>query len=173
MTVRRYYVSSHRSKGAIPVRPFRVVIHFVALIALLIPASLPAQGTSTAIADIRAMMEKSVVDWNKGDLANFATCYKNAPDILFMSGKIYRGYAAMVERYKEAYPTHEKMGTLNFSQLDVQPLDAHFATVTGHFHLQRTAAGGGDAQGYFLLVVEKTPDGWKIVRDDTTPLPAK
>ena len=119
------------------------------------------------------MMEKSAVDWNKGDMASFVTYYKNAPDILFMSSKIYRGYTAMVERYKQAYPTQEKMGTLNFSQLDVQPLSARFATVTGHFHLQRTAAGGGDAQGYFLLVVEKTPAGWKIVRDDTTPLPAK
>jgi ketosteroid isomerase-like protein len=119
------------------------------------------------------MMDKSVVDWNKGDMASFVTCYKNAPDILFMSSKIYRGYAAMIERYKEAYPTKEKMGTLTFSQLDVQPLSDHFATVTGHFHLQRTAAGGGDAQGYFLLVVEKTPAGWKIVRDDTTALPSK
>jgi Domain of unknown function (DUF4440) len=160
-------------KGALPMRRFRVVILFVALITLSAPLSLFAQGTSAAAAEIRAMMEKSVVDWNKGDIASFATCYKNAPDILFMNAKIYRGYAAMVERYKESYPTREKMGTLNFSQLDVQPLDAHFATVTGHFHLQRTVAGGGDAQGYFLLVVEKTPDGWKIVRDDTTALPAK
>jgi hypothetical protein len=31
--------------------------------------------------------------------------------------------------------------------------------------------GGGNADGYFLLVVEKTPGGWKIVRDDSTALP--
>jgi ketosteroid isomerase-like protein len=63
------------------------------------------------------------------------------------------------------------MGQLAFTQLEVQPLDMRFATVTGRFHLERTAAGGGNADGYFMLVVEKTAEGWKIVRDDTTALP--
>jgi ketosteroid isomerase-like protein len=116
-------------------------------------------------------MEKQAADWNKGDLDSFAASYKNAPDILFVNSKIYRGYAAMLERYRTAYPTREKMGTLNYSQLEVQPLSASFATVTGHFHLERAAAGGGNADGYFMVVFEKTPQGWKIVRDDTTPLP--
>jgi ketosteroid isomerase-like protein len=53
----------------------------------------------------------------------------------------------------------------------VQPLDERFATVTGNFHLERREAGGGNADGHFLLVFEKTPDGWKIVRDDTTNTP--
>jgi ketosteroid isomerase-like protein len=60
------------------------------------------------------------------------------------------------------------MGTLSFAELEVQPLDAHFATVTGHFHLERTTAGGGNGDGHFLLVVENTAKGWKIVRDDST-----
>jgi hypothetical protein len=64
------------------------------------------------------------------------------------------------------------MGVLSFSELEVQP-DEHFVTVTGHFHLERSAAGGGNAGGFFLLVMEKTPAGWKIVRDDTTNLPSK
>jgi ketosteroid isomerase-like protein len=63
------------------------------------------------------------------------------------------------------------MGVLSFSELEVQPLDEHFATVTGRFHLERSAAGGGNAGGFYLLVMEKTPEGWKIVRDDTTNLP--
>jgi ketosteroid isomerase-like protein len=60
------------------------------------------------------------------------------------------------------------MGKLTFGNLEVQPLDEHFATVTGRFYLERTATGGGDASGYYLLVLEKTSAGWKIVRDDTT-----
>jgi ketosteroid isomerase-like protein len=63
------------------------------------------------------------------------------------------------------------MGTLTFTHLEVQPLDTHFATATGHFHLDRTPTAGGNADGYFLLVLELTPTGWKIVRDDTTSLP--
>jgi ketosteroid isomerase-like protein len=40
-------------------------------------------------------------------------------------------------------------------------------------HLERTPDGGGDVDDYFLLVFEKTPDGWKIIRDDTTVPPKK
>jgi ketosteroid isomerase-like protein len=122
--------------------------------------------------DIVGVMNQSAVDWNSGDLDAFASSYKNSPDILFIGHKISRGYAQMLAAYKAGYPTREKMGTLSFSQLEVQPLDASFATVTGNFHLERTAAGGGNADGYFLLVFEHTPQGWKIVRDDTTALPA-
>jgi ketosteroid isomerase-like protein len=131
----------------------------------------PASPSSPESAAIVAMMEQSVADWNRGDLDAFATCYKNSPDILFIGHTISRGYAQMLASYKTGYPTREKMGTLSFSRLETQPLDASFATVTGHFHLERSAAGGGNADGYFLLVVEKTSSGWKIVRDDTTALP--
>jgi ketosteroid isomerase-like protein len=119
------------------------------------------------------MMNTSADDWNRGDMDAFATAYKNSPDILFIGRKISRGYEQMVATYKKNYASREAMGKLTFSLLEVQPLDEHFATVTGHFHLERTAAGGGNADGYYLLVVEKTAAGWKIVRDDSTSLPAQ
>ena len=118
------------------------------------------------------MLNRQVADWNRGDLDAFATGYKNAPDILFIGPQIARGYAGMLARYRSSYPTPAAMGRLNFSQLEVQPLDAHFATATGHFHLDRSAGNGGDADGYFLLVWENTAAGWKIVRDDTAKLPS-
>jgi ketosteroid isomerase-like protein len=128
------------------------------------------QATPEAAAII-SVMQKSADDWNRGDIDAFATSYKDSPEILFIGHSISHGYAQMVATYKKSYSTREQMGTLNFSQLEVQPLDPHFATVTGHFHLERTTAGGGNADGYFLLVLEKTSSGWKIVRDDTTALP--
>lgn len=123
---------------------------------------------------IRLLLQHQAADWNRGDLDTFAQGYKHSPDILFMGGTtIRRGYDQMLARYKENYPTHERMGRLTFSELEVQPLGPQFATTTGHFHLERTAAGGGNADGFFLLVLEKTTQGWKIVRDDTTALPSK
>jgi ketosteroid isomerase-like protein len=141
-----------------------------ALALLCLAPSIRAQAPPESVA-ILAMMNKSVADWNRGDLDTFATSYKNSPDILFIGHKISRGYAQMLATYKSSYNTPEKMGTLTFTHLEVQPLDARFATVTGTFHLERTVEGGGNADGYFLLVVEKTPGGWKIVRDDSTALP--
>jgi len=130
-----------------------------------------AQTNSTTAQDsaIRAVLAQQAVDWNSGDLDAFATGYKNSPDILFIGSKISRGYSQMLERYRTVYSTHEKMGTLTYSDIEVQPLDENFATATGRFHLERTAAGGGDASGTYLLVFEKTPQGWKIVRDVTIP----
>jgi ketosteroid isomerase-like protein len=143
------------------------------LLSLAVALTLPLSAQSPLppeSATIVAMMNQSVVDWNRGDLDAFATCYKNSPDILFIGKTIRRGYAEMLAGYRRGYATREAMGTLSFTQLEVQPLDDRFATVTGRFHLERSAAGSGDADGYFLLVVEKTSSGWKIVRDDTTAL---
>jgi ketosteroid isomerase-like protein len=148
------------------------ILRTLLYLAIITPAlTRAATAQDTAAHAIITVLNKSAGDWNRGDLDAFATSYKNSPDILFIGHKISRGYAQMLAAYKTGYPTREKMGTLNFSQLEVQPLDEHFATVTGHFHLERTPAGGGNADGYFLLVMEKTSAGWKIVRDDTTALP--
>jgi hypothetical protein len=152
-------------------RPFRAFVLSLTFLAFVAPAFLQAQNTTPASKAIRAVLDKQVVDWNHGDTEAFAAGYKNSPDILFIGSKISRGYAQMLDTYRKNYSTKEKMGVLSFSELEVQPLDEHFATVTGHFHLERTVAGGGNADGHFLLVLEKTPDGWKIVRDDTTSEP--
>ncbi len=133
-------------------------LRFLAVMVLVLPSVLFAQTVSSAPA-IRAVLDKQVADWNRGDIETFATGYKNSPDILFIGSKISRGYAQMLDTYRKGYSTKEKMGTLSFSELEVQPLDEHFATATGHFHLERTAAGGGNADGHFLLVFEKTPGG--------------
>jgi uncharacterized protein (TIGR02246 family) len=153
-------------------RLLRTFVLLFAVLRLAAPPFLQGQNPSPVQA-IRAVLDKQVVDWNRGDMEAFATGYKNSPDILFIGSKISRGYAQMLDTYRKGYSTKEKMGTLSFSELEVQPLDEHFATATGHFHLERTAAGGGNADGHFLLVFEKTPGGWKIIRDDTTVPPKK
>ncbi len=153
---------------------FVLAVTALLLISCVPFASAQASAKSAEKDAILAMLNKQAVDWNRGDLETFATGYKNSPDILFMGQTIRRGYDQMLAGYRKSFPTRDAMGTLTFSDLEVQPLDEHFATVTGRFHLERTAAGGGNAGGFYLLVVEKTPSGWKIVRDDTTndPPPA-
>jgi ketosteroid isomerase-like protein len=139
---------------------------------LCMPLAATAQAAPAAeVEAITSVLNKSVADWNRGDLDAFATSYKNSPDIIFMGRTVQHGYAQMLGRYKTAYPAPAAMGTLSFTQLAVQTLDARFATVTGNFHIERTPAGGGNADGYFLLVVESTPAGWKIIRDSTTVIP--
>jgi ketosteroid isomerase-like protein len=147
---------------------FRVLPTLLPLALVAAGFAQPAPDATTAI---QALLSRQAADWNRGDMDAFAKSYKNSPDILFMGDPPKRGYAAMLERYKTRYPSREAMGILHFSNLTVHPLDAHFATTTGNFHLDRSASGGGNADGYFLLVLEKTSDGWKIVCDDTTATP--
>jgi uncharacterized protein (TIGR02246 family) len=151
-------------------RLFRTFVLLFAVLRLAASPFLQGQKTSPAQA-IRAVLDKQVVDWNRGDMEAFASGYKKSPDILFMGSRISKGYDQMLDGYKKSFSNKEKMGVLSFSELEVQLLDEHFATVTGRFHLERSAAGGGNAGGFYLLVMEKTPAGWKIVRDDTTNLP--
>lgn len=146
----------------------RRTVLFLAASCFLWPAGSFAADAQQPTAAITALLTRQAADWNRGDLEAFASGYKDSPDILFIGRRVRRGYAEMLAGYKAAYPSREAMGTLSFSELAVQPLDERFATATGHFHLARTAAGGGEDSGHFLLVLEKTAAGWKIVRDDTT-----
>ncbi len=148
----------------------------VAFTFLLLAAPSPsahAQNTpdSSDILAIRHLMDQQAADWNGGDMDRFANGYKNSPDILFVGRNVTRGYAGMLERYRKGYPNPAVMGILTFTHLEPVLLDARFATATGNFHLERSPAAGGDADGIFSLVFEKTMQGWKIIRDHTTSFP--
>ena len=107
--------------------------------------------------------------WNNGDLDTFTQSYKNSPDILFVTtGVVNRGFDGMLEAYRRNYPTKAAMGNLSFSELEAHPLDEKFAVVIGKYHLERSKKDGGNSEGRFSLVLEKTDKGWKIIVDHTT-----
>jgi ketosteroid isomerase-like protein len=106
--------------------------------------------------------------WNKGDLPGFLQGYKNSPDTLFVTHQVFRGVDGMLDEYRHNYPTRAAMGTLGFSELEVHPLDERFAVVIGKYHLDRGKKDGGNADGIFSLVFEKTDQGWKIIIDHTS-----
>lgn len=120
--------------------------------------------------DILAMLHESVADWNRADIPAFMRCYEDSAETTFVSRSVVKGTAAVRERYRTAYPTPEHMGKLTFSELVVRMVNAESAIVTGRFQLERTAKGGGLAQGIFTLVVRKSAAGWRIIHDHTTAL---
>ena len=118
--------------------------------------------------DVIKVLLKQESAWNRGDLDGFALAYKNAPDTLFLSGTVHRGFDNMLAEYHQNYPNKESMGTLSFSALEVHPLGDTYAVCIGRYRLERSKKLGGTAEGLFSLVLEKTADGWKIVVDHTT-----
>jgi uncharacterized protein (TIGR02246 family) len=139
---------------------------FAALcIAALAPALRAQAGDSTAILQVLADQQNA---WNRGDIVTFMHGYNDSPDTTFMGKSIEKGYQQILARYQKAYATPDAMGILKFSDVSVRMLGADHAVVTGHFHLARTAAGGGDAQGIYSLIFEKEAGGWKIILDHTS-----
>ncbi len=106
--------------------------------------------------------------WNQGNIEAFATGYKNAPETVFIGKDLFRGYDGMLARYKSSYPDKATMGRLSFSDLEPHLMDERYAYVIGRFALERDKKHGGNTSGIFSLLMEKTPDGWKIIVDHTS-----
>ena len=94
--------------------------------------------------------------------------YDASDSTTFVGATITRGYRQVLENYHRRYPSKEKMGRLTFSGIEVMPLGAEFASVLGKWHLDRSPEAGGEAGGFFTLLLQKTPGGWKIILDHTS-----
>ena len=147
------------------------VICAAATLTIALAGNGQVKSPSTDQAPIRAVMEQAAANWNKGDLVAFAHLYKQSSDILLVGPHSLTGFDAMLKFYEKNYPSAAVRGVLTYSDLQEQPLDRTFVTSTGHFHLERTKEGGGNQDGYFLVVFERTTLGWKMVRDASFLLP--
>ena len=103
------------------------------------------------------------------DIPAFMRTYEDSPETTYAGASgITKGYQQVLARYQKKYSTREQMGILRFTDLNVRTLTSDVATVTGRFHLTRTKEAGGDASGWFTLILHKTAQGWKIVHDHTS-----
>jgi uncharacterized protein (TIGR02246 family) len=135
----------------------------VLLMALVLPF---AANAASAEAAIRAALDAQVQAWNRGDIQTFVSTY--AEDCTFVGKTVTQGREKVLARYKTSYGTREAMGQLTFDHLTVRSLDKEVAVVTGEFHLERSAAGGGPAHGIFSLVFELHKGQWMIALDHTS-----
>jgi uncharacterized protein (TIGR02246 family) len=148
--------------------PRLVPLTLVAVLVCGIARAAPPSSAATDQTAIRKVLDAQMEAWNRGDVTTFMQGYDNAATTTFVGKTVAHGYANVLARYQKNFGSHEKMGTLNFTDIEVTPLDPQISTVTGRYHLARTSSGGGDASGIFSLVFKKTPAGWKIVLDHTS-----
>ena len=138
-------------------------------LAALLPAacaSAPAAGTETAQADIRAILDQQDAAWDAGDIAGFMEGYWQSPQLRFASGgTVTRGYEPTLQRYRTTYSDRSAMGTLDFTDLEIELLGPDAAVVHCHWQLTRER----DApSGLFTLIFRQIGGEWKIVSDTTT-----
>ena len=121
-------------------------------------------------AQINVMLSNSVEAWNRGDLVAFVSDYEDSAETTYVGREVVRGRTAILDRYRRNYPTREAMGTLAFSNVEVRSLTGDLALVTGEYRLKRSAAGGGDAQGRYTLLLRKRGAAWKIIHDHSSSI---
>jgi ketosteroid isomerase-like protein len=146
---------------------------FVAVAGLLIAgpvvAALLLRSTSPS-ADrqaIREVLLRQQTAWNEHNLEEFMAGYWHSPDLAFVSGAdVTTGWDATLERYRKRYQAEgREMGRLTFSDLDIEPQDAETALVHGHWQVDTSKE---TLAGRFTLTFRKLPEGWRIVRDQTS-----
>jgi beta-aspartyl-peptidase (threonine type) len=152
-----------------------MVKFFTALaVALLLLAPAKAQkqtadvsGSSDVSPAIRAVMDAQVAAWNHHDLEGFMAGYWKSPELTFFSGATEtQGWEPTLERYRRSYQAQgHAMGTLSFSDLQVEALAPDAAFVRGTFQL--VMPDGKQPHGVFTLIFRKFPEGWRIIHDHT------
>src|SRR5262245_35265483 len=120
--------------------------------------------------DILAVIEKSAVDWNRGDLQAFMESYEQSPETTFVGTGVAKRTDGVLARYKRTYSTPAQMGKTTFTELKARQLTPELAIVTGRYALERSAEAGGRRGGIFTLVMRKGPAGWRIIHDHTSAL---
>ncbi len=121
---------------------------------------------------IAALLQMQVDCWNRGDIDGFMETYWNSADLTFCSsGKITRGWQATKDRYRANYQTREKMGQLDFSDLEITLLADDAAMVVGSWRLIFAAdTNQPPVSGKYTLVLKRIGNQWKIIHDHTSVL---
>ena len=147
---------------------------------LLIPAlatcfSLPVFGqtpnqlyTATRLQlDVTKVLLQQENAWNKGDLDSYISHYKDAADTQAILAGPTRGLANIRSAFHVSYPNRDSMGQLQQTEIEVRALGEDHALAVGKYHLQRSRKSGGDTDGMFVEVLEKTGNVWQVVFSET------
>jgi beta-aspartyl-peptidase (threonine type) len=146
----------------------------LAIAGLATAAWASASGESDDAAKaVRGVLDRQVIDWNKGDLDGFLDGYWKSPKVVFQSGgQRFDGWDAMRERYRARYQgTGRAMGRLQFSALEIESLGPESALARGRWSL--VMPDGTNPGGLFTVIFRKLRDDWKIVHDHTSADEAK
>jgi ketosteroid isomerase-like protein len=119
---------------------------------------------------ISAVLRSQADAWNRGDLVGYMDGYARTPALIFTSGgNIRHGWQDAFDHFQARYATDPKaMGSLRFDVLSIDPVGADGAVVLARWELTGTPNAG---HGVFSLVLERRPEGWRIIHDHTSSSP--
>jgi uncharacterized protein (TIGR02246 family) len=144
------------------------VIAYILIAALVCAA--PEQA-ATSVAEIQSILTAQQDAWNRGDIDGFMNGYARSASTVFVSqDEVSRGWETVRARYRVKYSDRTKMGTLNFSEIEVTMLSPDAAVVLGRWRLKRAS---DEPHGRFTLIFKHLPEGWRIIHDHTSAAPSQ
>jgi ketosteroid isomerase-like protein len=116
---------------------------------------------------IESVLAAQVAAWNRGDLTAYMDGYARTDELVFTSGgNIRRGWQTAFDHYQRRYAKDPAaMGKLVFEILSIDAIGADGAVVLGTWTLHDSPS---DGSGVFSVVLQRRPEGWRIVHDHTS-----
>ena len=150
-----------------PVSPGRARwIAITSCIFMAIPVFAAPEQTADTLTQIRSVLQAQQDAWNRGDIDGFMNGYARSASTVFISeDTITSGWQTVRDRYRKKYSSRSKMGTLTFSDLEINVVSADAALVLGRWRLKRAS---DEPHGTFTLLFRKTKAGWRIVHDHSS-----
>jgi len=138
---------------------------FTLLIIPLLSYSQPGPDIPKVKKEIQTILDRQKTAWNKGNIMRFMEDYWKSENFTFQSGNNrLQGWNALLSRYKKSY-SGEKMGKLDFTDIEIKVLSNDIAYVLGRWKL---AFKDSSNEGLFTIIFNRKPEGWKIIHDHTS-----
>jgi uncharacterized protein (TIGR02246 family) len=130
-------------------------------------APTPRPDAATLTKELAAQLERGAGDWNRGDLEGFLSDYAPDSSTTFVDGRRARhGFDFIRRNYEPWFAPNARRDSLRFEAVEARSLSPTLALVTARYILHRSDST--TSSGPFTLVMERRPDGWKILHDHTS-----
>ena len=127
---------------------------------------MPDETSYSAEAEARAAFESGCAAWNRGDVDAYLAGYWDSEQTRWISGgTVIEGRDAIVATVRARYPTPERMGTLELTQLEITVLTAQDALVFGRL---RHMLGDVTRPLVFTVHLRRVGGAWLMVTDHTS-----
>ncbi len=127
----------------------------------------PSMDPASLTPLIRSQFAQSAAAWNQGDLDAFVSDYATDSATTFVAGgHVHQGFQFIRDRYAPLFAPGARRDSLRFEEFRARAVGPGYALVTARYVLYRN--GVTTASGPFTLLMQRRPEGWKILHDHTS-----
>lgn len=117
-------------------------------------------------AEVRRKLQSTADAWNRADLAGHVAPYADSAGFMTGRGPMIGRDKIEASLRRGFWRDGKPVQTLRYEHVNVRALGRDHALVTGRFVL--TGGGREDASGWFSLVWERGPQGWREIHDHSS-----